>query len=1038
MATHSAKHLIICNASAGSGKTYALVKEYLNIVLRNQNKDTFRRILAMTFTNKAANEMKSRIIRALTDLSTSSDKMLVRQQKFLSEISGDFKLSEQIVSERAAKILRLILHNYDSFHVMTIDKFTHRVIRSFARDLGLSMDFDVELDLKKLQVRMTDQLFREIGVQQDITRLMVHYATSQLEQEKSWDFSTSIVEFSQILFKENSFQPLAKLQKTTSTDFIEERKKRVAFNRAFEATVQQEGATAAELIAQGGLVSSDFVGLTRGIANYFARLGSGVVVPPSDTVKNQSQMDEWGHKDSANRSAANALTEKLKVHFSNIEQLFDDKYSIYKMNFEILKNLNNLSLLNHLSQIVTNIKEEDNILLISDFYRRISEIISAEPVPYIYEKLGNRYEHFLLDEFQDTSRLQWINLVPLLENSLSSGQENFIVGDGKQAIYRWRNGVVEQFARLPKEMYNPENNPVLVRARSKFIDEGKAVVLKENYRSAEEIVQFNNAFFAYAGEQLPESAKYIYRDVSQEAVHGPGGYVELNLSDELAEETQLNYIVSCIERAREQGFEYSDICILVRSKKIGSKIAQHLSSLSLQLVSEDSLLMGRDGYVRFIIQLLKHFRSPADPSTKIKTLELFSSFVLNREPTEFILETREIASNDILEIFNQSGFKIRRGLGMGHYFNLYEMISRLLADFGLPVKENPYLQALLESAQNFTVKAGLGLRDYLEWYDEIGAETAIALPQSNAAIRIMTIHKSKGLEFPIVICPFLNWQMELNKQAAWLEEDGNTLPAYYLNMTKSLAETQHKAVFELEQAQFELDHLNMLYVAFTRAARGLFICGKNTHVNSPVKLWLMPFLDSNTVLEKKGDLFSIGQFSGFDKEAQPKVAGMDVAFDMQTQERPVLNFKRDERTESKRDFGISLHRVLSRLRSESDVDAELSADLKKGFMSEEDSAKLKEKIFGLFSQPEFLSYFNGKGQVYTEKPILDPTGKSSIPDRIILREVDTLVVDFKTGKEKDEHQTQVKKYIALLREMGYPLVRGEIFYTESMKKVDLG
>ncbi|HHB52480.1 MAG TPA: hypothetical protein ENK75_05500, partial [Saprospiraceae bacterium] len=540
------KPLQIYNASAGSGKTYTLVQEYLRIILHTEDPYKFKSILAMTFTNKAANEMKERVIKALIDLKTPNYLKTDEQHKFLKETTENLKLSAKIIEERSAKILNKVLHHYSSFSVLTIDKFTHKIIRTFAKDLGISIDFDVELDVKSLRKNVTDLLFDNIGRNKELTHLMKRYAKDNLDQDKSWNFSRQLFEFSDLLFKEDALKSIEILKNVDAKVFNQvkdELKKEMAI---FENKLKSQGDQAFSIIQKHNLSADDFKGKSKSVFGYFKKLKEGDLAEPSNTLIKNYENGDWAHKDSVNIATVESIQGVLAQYFKQILELFENDYKDYNLNIEIYKNINNLSLLKYLLKIVEDIKEEENILLISDFYKKISDLIIKEPIPFIYEHLGTRFEHFLLDEFQDTSRLQWVNLVPLVHNALASGNQNLIVGEGKQAIYRWRNGEVEQFTKLPNEIFNPDYIESLQEAEQTFRDLGQKIELDNNYRSAKEIVNFNNELFKHLATNLAPDLQYIYDDVKQHPIKKHKGYVKARFKDDFEDEDQLDFTLEAI------------------------------------------------------------------------------------------------------------------------------------------------------------------------------------------------------------------------------------------------------------------------------------------------------------------------------------------------------------------------------------------------------------------------------------------------------------------------------------------------------------
>lgn len=756
------KPLKIVNASAGSGKTYTLVQEYLRIVLHHENPMKFRSILAMTFTNKAANEMKERILEGLIQLGTPEHDKTANELHFLIDTAKNLGIAPKLIESRSARILNRILHNYSSFSVMTIDKFTHKVIRTFAKDLNISVDFDVELDIKTLRKTVTDMLFDQIGRDKDLTQLMLRYAQTNLAEDKSWNFSRQLFDFSNEVFKEEAIKSIELLKKLKSEDFLNVQNELVKENKLILDKLERNATEALDLVKSNGLDARDFQGLGNSIVSYFQRIQDGKYTVGSKTLIGYVNDDKWGHPKSPNKTDADAIGGLLEQYFKQIQTLLETEYKTYLINKEILKNLNNLSLLNHLLTLVEQIKSEENILLISDFYQKIAAIITEEPVPFIYERLGVRYEHFLLDEFQDTSHLQWINMIPLVHNALAQHKTNLIVGDGKQAIYRWRNGEVEQFTRLPYEVFNPENIASLKEAEPLFKALGDKSPLTKNYRSAPEIVLFNNHIFPHITAQLPSNLKAIYADIVQEPTKEFSGYVEGYFKKDLEQDDQLEYIEQAITQALNNNYELRDIAILTRNNNKGALISKHLTERGIKVISPESLFIGKDVSVKFMVALMSAVTTPSSRNHKIKTLEHFATLILKKEARTVIEHhAQDILDLNITEILAKYKYYLT---APSDFHNMYEFAESLIDVFQLPIAANPFLQFLLEQIHLFEKRKNSNVRDFLDWFNERGHRTSIVSPDGANAIQVMTIHKSKGLQFPVVICPFVDWSMQLHKQ----------------------------------------------------------------------------------------------------------------------------------------------------------------------------------------------------------------------------------------------------------------------------------
>lgn len=1033
------KPLKIVNASAGSGKTYTLVQEYLRIVLHDKNPMKFRSVLAMTFTNKAANEMKERILDGLIQLSKPAPDKSAKELQFLIDTSKNLGIGPRVIESRSVQILNRILHNYGSFSVMTIDKFTHKIIRTFAKDLNLSIDFDVELDLKTLRKNVTDMLFDQIGRNKDLTALMLRYAQTNLAEDKSWNFTQQLFDFSNEIFKEEAIKSINLLKKLSSADFLTIQNDLVKENKQISATITRNAKEAIDLARSKGLSKEDFAGKSKSIIAYFERIVRGDFKPVSSTILKNIDAGNWGHPQSSNKALADEIAPLLETYFNQLQHLLTTSYKTYLINREVLKNLNNLSLLNHLLALVEQLKSEENILLISDFYQKIAAIITEEPVPFIYERLGVRYEHFLLDEFQDTSHLQWINLIPLIHNALAQHKTNLIVGDGKQAIYRWRNGEVEQFTRLPKEVYNPENIASLKDATPLFNALGEKIALTKNFRSAPEIVAFNNHIFPEITRDLPENLHSIYATANQEPTKTFSGYVESYFTKKIEQEDQLAYVEQTIHKALANNYQLKDICILTRDNTKGALISKYLTERGLKVISPESLFIGKDASVKFIIALMSAQTVPTSKNHKIKTLEHFATLILKKEVRLVIAHhAQDILDLTIPEILTKYNYHLAVPTD---FHNMYEFVESLIDTFKLKIAANPFLQFLLEQVHLFEKRKSASLRDFIDWFNERGHRTSIVSPDGANAIQVMTIHKSKGLQFPIVICPFFDWKMDLNKQISWIERSNDKLPAYFLKMSSVLKETDFSTIYETEEGKFYLDQLNLLYVAFTRPEVALFMCGKVASQASPAKLWLKPYFESTQLGQYIDDKFTLGDFIKIDAQETVEAENYSIRFYGKKMEKPVLSYKSAENwdideLDEKRLFGTKLHWILSQIKAFSAVDVALKKGINKGQIDEADSAAIKQYITHLFNDQHFANYFKGDKQL-NEKVLLDKNGKKLIPDKIIIGKNDTLIVDFKTGQKTPNHALQIAEYMTVLSDIGFKGLRGELYYTENREVVPI-
>ena len=1030
------KPLKIYNASAGSGKTYTLVQAYLSIVLHHSDPIKFRSILAMTFTNKAANEMKARIISALIDLGTENHFKTKNQLIFLRSTAKNLNLGDRLIETRAKEILNKILHNYSSFSVMTIDKFTHKVIRTFAKDLDIAVDFNVEMDIKGFRKNITDMLIDQIGRNKKLTQLMLRYAHDNLKDDKSWNFANQILQFSDLLFKEDAIKSVSKLKELNDEDFLSIKEDLIKENSIIEKNIVSQSKTVIDLLKSKGLDQDDFIGKSRSVFPYFEKLLSGNYKLPSATLIKNASEDKWSNPKSPNAGTIESIVDIISKHFDQIHILLKEKLPKVKLNKSILKNLNNLSLLKYLLELIDKVKADENILLLSDFYKEIAEIISKEPVPFIYERLGVRYQHFLLDEFQDTSQLQWVNLIPLVHNSLAQQHDNLIVGDGKQAIYRWRNGEVEQFTKLPQEIHNPNQIKSLSEAENLFSQMGEKVTLDYNYRSAPEIVNFNNAFFNDLALKLDEQLGYIYDKHSQTPTKSFSGYIEGYFNDSINEEDQLTYVLESVQKAINAGFSQKDICIITRVNRAAASVANHLSQHDYNVISPESLFIGKDKTVKFLYFLMQSISNSNDRNAKIKTIEHYCS-LNDISPSDYLIENEsDYRNRTIQDFFKVKEFSFKAPEA---FHNLYDFVEHLIEIFDFNVSKNPYLQFYLEGIHQFETNKNSNIRDYLTWFKEKGKEKSIISPEGSDAINIMTIHKSKGLQFPIVICPFFDWKLDLHKQISWIDNSNEKLPAFFINMTSELEETTLKEIFLSEKAKFTLDQYNLLYVAFTRPEIALFISGKSKI--GITKNDILPAFERSGLFEEKENKLIYGSLVfPKDHQTKPTPKNIEINYVKQKMNKPELSYKSAmewdiDELDQKRNFGTLIHFILSSLNTQSELESNIEKIGVKLGLSNTEKTEAFNYINPLFKNNAFSTYFELES--WNEKEIIDLNGLKLIPDKVLIMANAIKVIDFKTGQSSPSHTKQVQQYIKTLKDMGHENVIGEICYTEQLEFVSV-
>ena len=570
----------IYNASAGSGKTFTLVKEYLKILLASNSPYKFKHILAITFTNKAVAEMKDRIIETLKQFSDAG--ILETPNSMFLAICEELDMEPKRLHEKSEKLLETIIHNYAAFDISTIDGFTHKLIRTFAYDLKLPLNFEVELDQDSLLNEAVDSLITKAGTDKTLTKILVDFAIEKADDDKSWDVAFDFNKIAKLLVNENDIPFINQLKDKTLDDFKVLKSQLQKERLTAENSIIEQAKNALTLIEEAGLEFGDFS--RSSLPKHFQNLLNKKFDIKfdsnwqTDLLENNALYPKKVSDDVA--SIIDQIQPQLATAF------LETKQAVFHLKFLIAfyKNVTPLSVLNAINNELALLKSDQNKMLISEFNSIISKEIKNQPTPFIYERLGEKFDHYFIDEFQDTSAMQWENLIPLLSNSLSAENGSaMLVGDAKQAIYRWRGGKAEQFIGL----FNNDNP---------FYVEKQVENLPTNYRSFKEIVTFNNGFFKFLATQVFTNKDYetLYENANQNTFLEDSGYVNFNFLDlekdddknEQYSEQVLNTINNCLKN----GFKLEDICVLVRKKKEGVAVANYLSQHQIPIISSETLL----------------------------------------------------------------------------------------------------------------------------------------------------------------------------------------------------------------------------------------------------------------------------------------------------------------------------------------------------------------------------------------------------------------------------------------------------------------
>ncbi len=977
--------------------------------------------------------MKKRIIESLAQFSSHGTHS--SNNPLLKAISSETNLNEEDIKVKAAEILKSIIHNYAAFEISTIDGFTHRILRTFARDLGIPMNFEVELDAEEVLLEAVDSLINRAGTDEKLTRVLVEYTLSKTDDDKSWDISRDLFNISKLLINENHQKAIQILKTRTLQDFEEFSKKLHSDLNNLEKHLKASAEDFFDLIQSNAIEESDFSG--QYVPKHFRKLISGDS-QPNFSAKWAQNID---HLPLYPKKASDDVKAAIDANQSTIAEIFKKtKEAYFKIDFlkEIKKNLVQLSLLNEINREVEAIKNERNLLLISEFNPKISEQVKDQPAPFIYERLGERYQHYFVDEFQDTSIMQWENLIPLIDHNLSQTQTDSgltIVGDAKQSIYRWRGGRAEQLIDLCNRKKNP------------FQLEADVVNLPDNYRSGSTVVNFNNDFFNFAASSLsfPEYQD-LFKSCFQNPKKGDFGYVNISFHDLKKREEELEVypvkILEIIQELDKKGFNRKDICILTRKKSEGIAVAEYLSENSVPVVSSETLLIAQSDEVSFIVSILAYSMNPEDDNIKLQLFDYLSSKLLRESEThKKLIEILPGKGNDFFGWL--SDFQIDFDLENLKKFSLYEAVEYIIRSFNLVERSNAYIQYFLDFVFEAGQKYSNSINEFLEKWEQKKDRLSIVVPQSGDAVQIMTIHKSKGLEFPVVIYPFANSDLQdTRNDNLWLETGDEHIPIAYVSASKKMLDWNENAAKSYEDliTQKELDTLNVLYVACTRAVEHLYILS-NYHEKpkkSPnVSDLLMEYIQTGGKLNDHF-AFELGNpEKKFQNEATDnKGVSISRYYSSATQNKAVSIITRsgalwDSRQQEAIEKGEITHEILARINNSGDINEAIEWAMNKGIITKHSRNEIQELISNIIHHPQLSNFFQDDIIVMNEKELITEDGERLRPDRIVLKNNKVTIIDYKTGGFVDTHEKQVSNYAEALKKMGYEIDSCLLIYTNN-------
>ena len=1023
--------LKIYNASAGSGKTYTLTREYLKMLFsRVDNVDHYKSVLAVTFTNKATDEMKQRILGELFKLSEGKSPHIqsLMQIPELIEEFPDQSLRGSFIKKRARKLLVRILNDYTYFNVSTIDSFFQQITRAFAREIGYYSSYTTEIDTDAAIESAIGTLMESLDTEPNLLKKVLEISFGRIEEGKGYDVIPALADLSKELFKEEfKVKVNGREEQIFSQDKIDAYINDV--NKKWEEVRKRIIDTGKDICRQMDVeeLSPDlFKGKSKSGFGLFASLAQGEPLLPTKTMLATIEKDasEWLAK-GVKRSVSPVLEKMVREAVEQLPALNSDFNS-----FMALKtNINTLVLLATLRKLIEAYCKENNLILLSDTTQFLRNIIDGSDTPFIYERVGTRIENYLLDEFQDTSAMQWCNFKPLIDESVGCS-DSLIVGDVKQSIYRFRGS---DYTLMKDELAKDYPGADFIR-------------LENNYRSRETVVNFNNRFFSSLSN-LPDSdisQIYTREQVFQKLPEGRAkgeGSVEINfiphsVQKELSATRAAAWIdiigeslIGKIKEFREMGYDMNDMAILVRTNAEGGLISDFLIKNGLSIVTDDSLLVGSAASVRQVVATLSSIDNPSDNIV------------------------RYMHKGEYPQITESS---------------LYGICEEIIESLDEKLKEEvPFLQAFMDNVNSYMSNNGSDIRGFLEWWEGKASNISISIPTGKNTIRVITVHKSKGLEFPIVFIPFLKDSFRSPSRIRWINisefniknamEDLEIVP---IKMNKNLENSEFANIYQEEKQKEMLDTLNVWYVGFTRPCDHLVVWAfpdKDPEGNpySCVANMLYSYCKSDPDLDFQS-VSSAGNPQGTETVMVGKRAKCSGAEKAQVQsntitpfnayeripigERLELAFKGDEfyassnegELKNSRLRGVALHSIFESIATSDDVDYAISKAVNDGIIRQQDVRDTRITVMERIRSVEERGWFSDQVQLINETPILTPEGDDYRPDRVMIYpDHKVVVVDYKFGRKKlSEYHRQVENYVRLIREMGYDNVEGYIWYSD--------
>lgn len=1052
--------LNVYSASAGSGKTHRIVGEYISLLFSDDK--AYKHILAVTFTNKAGEEMKSRIIKELNNLGTGG------KSDYTEKLKKEYNLTETQIQAIAKKKFKEILHDYSNFSISTIDSFFQKILKNFTYETGIQFNYEIELDIDNVISQVVDSLINKSSEDPNLKKYLISLIDQNIYDGKKWDTRHSLKKFILDIFSSNYRE-----YETEYNSFFNDKNKTKNFLADLNILInnfEKENAKyhqkINDILSKHSLGVESFKGgKTRSIIKRILGFKNKFLKDTIEQTFNKyDDITEWLVKKDQNDEGKKQVAESLLKVCCDYKMFLETELLNYNTATLIRRQFHFIALIGYAFKELDEYKKENNKFLISEVPSFLAEISTQNSSPFIYEKIGNYYNNYLIDEFQDTATTQWKAFYPLIQESLSKqSKNNILVGDVKQSIYGWRGGDWELLSE---------------KVQQQFPHFYKLISLDKNYRSGKNIVEFNNIFFKNAAEILQNTfnenittqanstlsdkiTKSVYNNIIQEPNSESESYIAINIIENKEKSADnrllsMDIMIEQIEKVQQNNYNAGDIMILVRSNTEGKDVADYIINYSqspkakentnYDVISADSLFISNNDAVSFLISCLKYFTNPEDKLAFTETAYILYRINYLNSDTEVNFEINKYCKD-----FET---KIQEIQPLLTSLSLPEFTDKLIGIFNLNDKSNvPFLTSFRDLIHEYSQNKSSDIYEFLEWWEEFGIQKTIKIPENQNAINIITAHKSKGLAAEFVFVPFCNWKFGKSDGIVWCELNKspfNLLPAWSLNYNQSLKFSFAAEAYDNENFDKTLESFNLMYVAFTRAKKGLFVTSVNKQSSNPVIKDVGQLLADVISHGMANGELDLKEIENENSEIKTFVKGSIIQnkssddlgeyFDSYPvyfpSRQPIIKqFNKREGDSFANEMihkGIVYHELFEKIKTIDDLRPALKEIALKGLIRESEQEGIFAELKELLSNQLISDWYGNKYEIINEAEIFCGNGETRRPDRIMIKDNEAIVVDYKFGNiENRSHVKQISEYGELLKEIGFSKVEMYVWYVFS-------